>query len=897
MSKILSLILVFLTVSTLHAQSFLKTPAPSNSNLLLQLQKSFEEWSNGKNLQNAKGWKYYKRWETEQVIRADGKGNFANYDDYFSYAQKRTQLYRDRLVKGVQSGEWSPAGPFDLPGSYDTTSQHGLGRINCVAFHPTDPNILWVGVAQGGIWKSVNNGQSWISLNNDLPIYRISDIVVDPAHPDTIYISLCDFEYIGTALQNDQRKRNTHYGMGVYKTTDGGITWFPTGLAFNMTDFDGSLIRRIFVNPFDADELIAVGTSGVWKSFNAGNSWNKILDTLIGDLQKNPLNPNTLYASGAYVERLGKGYACILKSTDFGDTWTLLNAGIPPRSEVQRVDTNFVYAITCDINSGFYGLYLSTDNGDSWNLQSQTPNILEWWDGNNSGGQGLYDLALIVNSENPDIIYAGGVNMWTSENGGISWEIVSEWTGQNGKSLHADLHQFAYNPLNKFYYVCNDGGIYFTSNIIKGSVSEMMNNPQYRFPTNWKNITSGLPVTSFYRVAICRNKPGYILSGAQDNGTSFYNTQLWMNIFGGDGMDNFIDLDDPDVLGVSYQYGQFYISYDGGLNFNYFTPTQEERGEWTTPVVLDPANSGTVYIGYGNLWKSNDFGTNWNRISDFSIIPDFGYPNLITSIAVSPANPSVIYVAKRVYHLYNQPGELWVTQNDGATWKDITTGLPDSLYFTSVVADDDDPGVAWVSCGGFINGVKIFKTTDGGITWQNISLNLPNLPVNCIVTHSGTEKNPVYIGTDLGVFYLNDDMTSWELYSNNLPNVIVTDLEIQYSEEKLYASTFGRGIWVADLRDLSVGIQNDFVSNPIEIKVLPNRNVGKFMLEIKNLPAGEKTFITIVDVMGRNVFNEESEIVNGTFCKSYHLQLLPGNYFVKYSLGNQTHVSEFTVIR
>ena len=152
---------------------------------------------------------------------------------------------------------WIPVGPNYLPTSPVATSGHGVARINCVAFHPTDPNTFWVGVAQGGIWKTDNSGASWTPLNDGLPILRISDITVDPINPNILYACLGDYEYIGVALATDDRKRHTHYGLGVYKSLDGGLNWFPTGLTTVQTTLDNSLLRRLIIDPNNTNNLLA----------------------------------------------------------------------------------------------------------------------------------------------------------------------------------------------------------------------------------------------------------------------------------------------------------------------------------------------------------------------------------------------------------------------------------------------------------------------------------------------------------------------------------------------------------------------------------------------------------------------------------------------------------------
>ncbi|MBA3706333.1 MAG: exo-alpha-sialidase, partial [Bacteroidetes bacterium] len=488
MKKITFSVFLFVFTSTLFSQTDQKQDAKEVPEFV-KMQQEFNDWAKGKDLSKEKGWKYYKRWEEQMAKRANADGSLPDEYEYFKAAmdvaaQKQKNNY-------TRSASWIPVGPFAVPSAPGGSGldSYGISRINTISFHPTDSSTYWVGVAQGGVWKTTNGGASYMPLTDNLPILRTSDICVDPLRPDTMYISLCDFEYIGFALNTNGSKRMTHYGMGVYKTTDGGQTWNPTGLAFNQKAYDGSLIRRVFINSTNANSVLAAGTSGIWKSADGGTTWSKTLDSLIWDIERDPVNKNTLYASGGYVSKTKKGSACILKSTDFGTTWTLLNTGIP-RTTVQRIelaispsDPNYVYAVCCNISGGLYGIYRTTNAGINWSQRCTTPNILGSG-GNASGGQGTYDLTIIVNATDRNTIYTGGLIIWGSSDGGTTMTQITDYG-----TIHPDQHFFAYNPLNKNYYMCNDGGIY-KANPINIALNT----------TKWKRLSDGLQTPSYYKV-------------------------------------------------------------------------------------------------------------------------------------------------------------------------------------------------------------------------------------------------------------------------------------------------------------------------------------------------------------------------------------------------------------
>ncbi len=851
--------ITLLTSVVLFSQEKTQNTKPI-SNFVKQ-QQEFKDWAKGKDLSKEEGWKWYKRWQDQNAKRANADGSLP--DEYEYFRESINIAEQKNMLAKTTAASWTPVGPFNVPGAPvgSGLDYYGIGRINTITFHPTDSSTFWVGVAQGGVWKTTNGGQSYMPLTDNLPILRISDICVDPAHPDTMYISVCDYGYIGVALHTDGRKRMAHYGLGVFKTTNGGQSWSPTGLSFNQTNFDGSLIRRVFVNATNSNDLVAAGTGGIWKSPDGGGSWTKIIDSLIWDIEQDPTNKNILYASGGYVSKINEGSACILKSTDFGSTWTLLNTGIPKTGSAQRIelaistsDPNYVYALCCNMSQGLHAIYRTTNGGSTWSQRCTTPNILSS-NGNGSGGQGAYDLTIIVNPTDRNTIYTGGLTVWGSNDGGTTMNQVNDYY-----SIHPDQHFFAYNNLNNTYYLCNDGGLYKAQ-----TISQTLNT------TSWTRISDGMQIPSYYRVSTSKNNPNFLIAGAQDNGTVYYNGSTWNFVNGGDGMDGSMDGIDSSTMIVSSQFGYFEKTTDGGQTLTSLNITGE-NGEWTTPIERDPTNNNVLYAGYENLHKSTDNGDNWSPISNITGPP-------ITSIAICPSNNNYIYLTKRVQTTTSSGAMAWRTSNGGSSWTDITAGLPDSLYFIDLAVDDVNPNTVWVSVGGFYPGVKVFQTIDGGLNWTNISYNLPNLPVNTVLKRTGT--NELYVGCDVGIYKLDNGQTTWQLFSNGLPNVIVSDLEIYYATNKMYCSTFGRGIWSVDLTGGGSSVNENPIKDAV-ITINPSLNNGEFQLSISGMNTGKGNF-EIIDIMGRKVLSETIELNAGNFNKNYKLQLNYGLYFAKVS--------------
>jgi len=889
-------LLAFLTFS-------LSALTQSQSPNIVQLENEINELK----ATNQKGWKWMARHLDFESSRLSGAGQVSDLSKFYDL---RSEVARAKTQAAARGANWSPVGPSSRPpGRFNSPyASHNLGRINTIAFHPTDSNTFYTGISQGGIWKTTDHGQSWTALGDDLPILRINDISINPKNPDQIFACLGDYAYIGVALNTDDRKRNTHYGVGVYKSENAGLTWEPTGLTYNLPELDNSLIRRVFIDTANAGTLLAGGVSGMWRSTDTGTSWTKVLDSLIWDMEQSPADPSIIYATSGYVQNINQGYGAILRSIDFGQTWAVMNSGIPPR-DVQRIELtiahsnpNVLYAITCDMSRGFHSFYKSDDAGLTWDLRAHKdsvdqPNILAWSDGmGETGGQGTYDLTLLVHPENEDIVYTGGVNVWGTEDGGETWKGASYWYHRDGFSTHADQHFFAYNQLDEKIYLCNDGGLYRTDSIgltdwsaIPGWVAN------YRWPTDWENITNGMQITAFYRLSIAEDHPGNVLAGAQDNGTYYLNNGSWRNIFGGDGMDNILHPSDTDVTYVSSQYGN--LAFSDAVGFTQYGIDNDmsfEQGGWTTPMAMDLKDPNTIYAGYGNLWKSVDAGNSFFSVSNFSDIAGQGYPNLISAFAVAENDPARIYVAKRVYFGYNEPSSVWSFIN--SIWTDVTAGLPDSLYPTSVVIHETNEDTVLVTYGGFVDGVKIFASYDAGNSWQNISQNLPNIPVNVLKRQRYSGMNTMYAGTDLGVYFSNDTTNGWELYSDGLPNVIVSDLEIHYSEEKVYISTFGRGIWKADLTDTSAipppdtslptSLSGLFMLEEVKMFASPVPTDGPVHVSIESLQSGNYQ-LELLDVTGRLIETRNFELPSkGNRAFDYHLDA--GQYFLRLRLGRSS---------
>jgi PKD repeat protein len=700
------------------------------------------------------GFPQFKRWENFWIPRVSGSDGMR--PDPGQLAQTIFGATAAASSSTQNAGDWQAIGPFDAPNSNSWT---GIGRINCVAFHPTNTNIIWAGAPSGGLWKSTDGGTTWSTNTDLLPNLGVSSIAIDPIHPDTMYIATGD------------RDGGDTYSFGILKSVDGGQSWNTTGLTYSVTQT--TRIGAVRVVPDSTNVIIAATRTGIFRSTDYGSSWTGIEPGAFNTLAADPQNPHIIFAGTTGSQ--GRVY----RSTDRGISWTRLTSGLP-NSGVNRVeiavsaqDSNYIYAVFSASNNGFGGLYRSTNGGNTWTLRSSTPNILGWSaNGTGSGGQGWYDLCIAVSPTNKNTIFVGGVNVWRNNAGGNSqgWNCVGHWYGQNGVPIvHADIHYFNWQPGTNHLWLGTDGGVYKTTNL----------------GNSWIDYKDGMNITQYYKISQSLTNPTLIVGGSQDNGTHRQLGLNWDIVRGGDGMDNGIDPDNNQIMYASVYYGDFSKSSNGGNSFFPMNIPVAGQGNWVTPFVIDPTNSNILYAGYSRLWRSTNKGNSWQATSNGSI----GGAN-IDDIAVAPSNNQVLYVSINQF--------LYRSTNNGNNWSLISQGIPGSTHITGIAVSATDADHVWVTKTGYTSNQKVFESFDGGQTWSNRSNSLPNLPVNCIVYEEGS-FDAVYIGTDVGVYYRDATMNSWVPYMLGLPNVIVSDLEIYYVDAKIRAGTYGRGVWEASL--------------------------------------------------------------------------------------------------
>lgn len=747
----ITIVFVFITSSYIAtSQEWVDMMQRPDKHNFFEIQKSFETYWQGKDIPRGKGYKPFKRWEHYWENRVDKFGNFPPAGKTQEEFDKYLLLKNKSANRSISMANWISEGPISTNGGYA-----GLGRCMAFGFHPTDNDIIYVGTAGGGLWQTTDGGNTWATYTDNLASMGVSAVVVDPVNPNIIYIGTGD----GDASDN--------YSTGVLKSTDGGLSFNTTGLNWTVTDF--RLIRRMILDPDDHNILLLASSNGLYRSTDAGNNWTQVQTGNFYDIE-----PNYDSASNTF-------YSCtnnqIFRSTNNGVSWTSQQSfsGVNRTAIATSPDNNnYVYALCSNSsNNGFKAFYRSTNTGTSFTQMSTSPNLLGWSSaGSDTGGQGWYDLALTADPADAETVYVGGVNTWKSSNGGSTWTLKSHWSGNGAQAVHADKHGLEYQ--GNILWEANDGGVYKSTN---GGDS-------------WQHRGSGIINSQMYDLGVSQTNNS-VITGLQDNGTKYKNNAgSWSDHIGGDGMQCAINPFNTNILYASLYYGTFYKNTNAGSGgWDEITnnlpgcPNNCPSGAWVTPITLDSLDDSTLYIGMKELYKSTNNGDSWTTISSGQSSSNLSY------VSIAPSNSSVIYMGTG--------SNLWRTTNGGNTWSTMTTPGGNTV---KLAVHPTDPNTLWAVRSNYSAGAKVYKSTNGGSTWTNETGSLPNIPANTIVYESGS-ANGLYLGMDIGIYYKDDGMPDWELFADGIPNVEIRDLEINYSNNLIYAATYGRGLWRSELRD------------------------------------------------------------------------------------------------
>lgn len=589
---------------------------------------------------------------------------------------------------------------------------------------------------------------------------------------------------------------------GLWRSTTGGNSWTP------LTDSIPAIgVSCILIDPSNTN-VIYIGTGdrdaydcwsrGVLKSTDGGTTWNTTGLTFVPtDWQKvhkmlmHPTSYNTIFAATYYG---------LYKSTNGAVSFTKVLDGDVDDIEFKPGTPATMYAVTNEVPSPIF--YRSTNSGDTWTATSMTATRRA-------------QIAVTPANANYVYFFSKDKGLYLSTNSGTSWtrkgraptEGSQDWydlaiavSPTNVNEVHAgEIESYVSLNCGKSWTKTSVWSYPNTTGYIHCDIHEMQffGNTLYigsdglittttDQASSFTDLSVGLINRQFYRMASgVPTNPYKLMGGSQDNGTSVYSTNYWHEWLGADGMECVIDYTNENIVYGTVQYGQFYKSTTGGTNT--VSISQPGGGDWITPFVIDPINHNTLYMGNTSVRKTTNAMSSWTTIGTFG---DTGA--YINAMAIAKTNPSYIYASKG--------SRIWRTTNGGGAWTEITGTLP-GYKITSIAVHPTNPlkiAVTESSFWTYAAGQKVYTSADAGSTWINYSANLPNLPANSVV-YEGGSNDAMYVGMDVGVYYRDNTMPEWVSFMTNLPNVMIDELEVDANAGKIRAATYGRGLWESPL--------------------------------------------------------------------------------------------------
>ncbi|MBS1514022.1 MAG: T9SS type A sorting domain-containing protein [Bacteroidetes bacterium] len=752
--------------------------------------------------------------QREQYIyerRAGGPGKVIAPDAYHNALEQMKRVPKISELTNVPFGaaSWQSVNPSGM--FYQVTNANYIsGRTNSIAFHPSNANIMYIASAGGGVWKTTNGGLNWIALTDGLTNLCGGDIAIDPNNSNVLYFGSGELNY----------SLDSHYGDGIFKSTDAGNTWFqvaPYSLCANYS--------KIIVTPSNSNIVYAAGKSGVFKSTNAGLNWSQVssagnVNALVMDYTNNQI----LY----FTNSANTGAGAVRKTTDGGTTWVNLTNGLPTSGigrapmAMSSLDPNVLYVgFAASSGGALLGVYKTTDGGSNWTLQNNSTNYL--------GTQGWYDNALTIKPGTTDFIITGGIDLYSSTNSGVTLTKKTSWsTGSTGNFCHADIHYLTYSPLNNALYCCSDGGIYKSTN--DGG--------------NWIDLNATISTLQYQSADYDPLNPTLLQGGCQDNNkqTSTNNGLVWVQRTTGDGGYTVIDAENPSYVYGQYVNGSIQRSANSGASFSEITPSGSTGGLFYNPYEMASGNSQFIVFGRADVWytasaRTASTSSGWTQIATTSIVG-----GSISGIGIGNGTaPTRIYIG-------TNNGKILSTSNTGANWVSAT-GYP---YISDFAVDKTNDAICYASCAGTLANQHVFKTTNGGATWTSITGNLPNVAANSIILRN-TSPRSLFVGTDLGVYVSFNEGSSWALLSTGMPSVPVFDLKYRETNKILLAATHGRGCYKIDLTNLS-GISNQNIT--AESFGLTQNYPNPFNPSTKikySIPSSSYVTLKVYDILGNEV--------------------------------------------
>ncbi len=978
-------LIVFLGLNASYGQNYLKMIDSGNYSVK-EIQDSAEKFFEGKDKGRGTGYKQFKRWEYKALRMMDDTGKLKSDEFYIREWEKLNATINAKSNNFRNTNDfWEELGPASWKST--TGWNPGVGRLTGFSIDEADENHMIVGAESGGVWKTTDGGNSWIPLLDDFSNMTVNSVAIDQNTPTTYYFGSNQGNIYRSTDSGSTWKKLTSTGSssirkillhpensniifacaqsaGVYRSDNGGLNWtkitsdnagydiefkpgdlnimYASGTNFYKS-IDGGVNFEIKASGGGIPNLLTVNTpfalKGGYQAIDNAFIPGKVPvptfpDNITGDLVLFKDNNNTTYDACAEAlnanelegkvvvvkrgvctfaikvlnaQRAGAIAVIVVNNSSgaptamgggddqieipavmvsnevgellinsiknqhpdssinvtlqypFSDEQSMSNG--PKMIGVSAANPEIVYVLE---SSGgiFGGFYKSENSGEKFIKQPHEGKNYFGYStfASDDKGQAPRNMDIAVHPENVNEVHIGGILSWISQDGGVKFKCTSDWVPENASNknigyCHADINSMGFYG-NKLF-VLSDGGIYKAENTADISA--------YYF----EDLTSGLGIRHFYKIGLSQTNPVVVTGGSQDNGTSWYAPgRGWTDWLGADGMETFVDGNNKNILYGTSQFGSLYKKTSFG-DLEYIQQPGSESGNWVSPFEKDPIEPNTIYVGYEAVFKSDNDGATWDQISQ-------EFPAKLDHLQIAATDNKVMYAA--------HGSTLYKTETGEGTWSRLT-GFSGNI--NSIAIHPQNPKKIAIAT---TNAQKVYLSNDGGSTWTPFKKNLPDFAANALVWQDGTLEG-LYLGMNYGVFYIDNTLSSWQPFVTNLPNVIINELEINYAESKIYAATYGRGLWSSPLYNVTPSSTQDLIKT--KVSLYPNPAVE--MVLIDSEVDMDNTDIEVYDNIGQIVI----KMVNQKFKNiSINVSTLPsGSYHIRLNNKQGQLTEKFSILR
>jgi photosystem II stability/assembly factor-like uncharacterized protein len=786
---------------------------------------------------------------------------------------------------------------LDAGATWTEIGRAGNARISKLLIHPVNTNIIYACGQNSGFYRSENSGSTWVNVIQDV---LANDIEFKPDNQNFIYAAgesihisqdngltytianqATGSRFLLTIMSPNNLARGYESVDNNFSTGHIDLPTFPSSLDAKLVLYEdeNATTNNACVDAQNASILannIAVirrnsctFASKVIRAQNAGALAVVIVNNVGGSpFGMSGTDPNITIPAIMVGMTDGELIISALKTMEISATlqqpyYEENSPKLSPKVIGVSAEAPDVVYILESEQSRFGALYKSFDRGLTFEKFDHLGlNFFGYsTTGDDNRGQAPRNMDIAINPQNANEVHIGGILTWRSLDGGASFTCTSDWipdlaTNKNIGYCHADINKLSF--YNEKLFVSTDGGIFKAKNVAD------LNFDYY------EDISKGLGIKQFYKMGVSKIAPFVLSGGAQDNGSTWYSDLSgWQDWIGADGMETFVDKDNSLRLFGTTQNGGMYRKSEFDEIMAIPSPDNKE-GNWVTPFEQDPLIQSTIYVGYDQLYKSDDEGESWQSISET-------FAQNLDVVKIAPTDNLTIFVS------YDD--RVFKTTNGGLSWAPLSGFSGNVNYIAIHPTDPNRVAIATTS------GEKVYVSTNGGQNWVSYKRNLPNFSALSLVWQEG-ENLGLYVGMNYGVYYTDKNATTWLPFSNQLPNVIINELEINYIENKIYAATYGRGLWSSDLYNRIPDNTTD-PSTSQDITIVPNPASDQIIIHAGGMSQLESD-VNIYDGLGKLVRYEKDIFLDNFYINLSDLEA--ANYFIKISNRKGVFTKKMTKI-